>query len=276
MNKIFILVLFLSFYDCFDTKKEIIKEVEKKDFNSISEIIYDETFSFGSIIQSFTINFYKNNTYKIYYGSEGWYWENNGTFLIQDEKIYLTTKSCTFWNEKDIDCKNSFKTGICNIQLNENSIEFKYNLICDVNKKFKVYTEFQEPENWFKVDVRKFKIPTGLKRVFRNYKNLINGKENYENIEVLTLGNLKGITNDSVVIRQGPGIDYQKLPHFPNGDYGNYVMSLPKGIKLTIHARTLNKQKVKNWENYWLLVSLDYNQYVWIFGEFVDFADNKN
>ncbi len=271
MNIIFILLFFLN---CANQNQEAIKPIEKKDFNSITNIIYDETFGLSNFVQTFKINFYKNNQYKIYYGSEGWYWENNGTFFIQEEKIILTTKSCTFWNEKDIDCKNSFKTGICYTKPDENSIEFKYNLVCEVNKKFKVYTEYQEPENSFIVAIRKFKTLAGLNRVFRNYKNYVNGKENFENIEVVTMGNIEGITNDSVVIRQGPGTDYTKLSYYPedaNIDFLNEKKSLPKKTKLTIHARTPNKQKVKNWENYWLLVSLKFNQYVWVFGEFVDY-----
>ena len=54
---------------------------------------------------------------------------------------------------------------------------------------------------------------------------------------------------------------------------------MPKGIELTVIARTNDKVKIESWYNYWYLVEIAVNfrpsfgfshQWFWAFGEFID------
>lgn len=59
---------------------------------------------------------------------------------------------------------------------------------------------------------------------------------------------------------------------------------VPKGTSLSLLFKTRNKEKVKDWENYWYFVRVNTGWYGhcdsennlgWIFGEFIK-EDNKN
>jgi hypothetical protein len=104
--------------------------------------------------------------------------------------------------------------------------------------------------------------------------------------KVIMMGEIEAVTTDNLKFREQPDInsrDYYVL--FPNGKDLNF---LPKGMKIILLYRTVNKERVKFWKNYWYYIKLDtlenYKVYYlddegnkkeilgnefWIFGEFV-------
>jgi hypothetical protein len=79
------------------------------------------------------------------------------------------------------------------------------------------------------------------------------------------------VTTTSVRIREKPSVT-AKIVEFCDSPYGGAkcLPSAPEKTTVTVIARTKEKEKVQNWNNYWYLVNLNYFFHeVWIFGEFV-------
>jgi hypothetical protein len=226
---------------------------------NIESIIMHESFTESSGIHYLLLELQPNSRFKFTYSSEGWDWETTGSYSIKENSIHLTGNSCSSNLEnKKTKCINSFNDGICSIKENKFSIEYKYELECISKQDYKIFTSDSELSNKIHFDIKKYILPIGSIREFNN-------------IKIYTLQNKIGISKDNVSLREGPSIDSPKIDYVVNVYDGPRLSSLPKGKKVTIHGRTLQKQSVKNWDNYWLLISIDDTKFVWAFAEFFDY-----
>jgi hypothetical protein len=106
----------------------------------------------------------------------------------------------------------------------------------------------------------------------KNDKTKINQKRIVDNVSVITLGYKTAITTSNVRIRRKPSVNAQVI-EYNSEEYGKkpYV---PKGVKITVIARTTKKMKIGKWNNYWYYVNVfDYfsDNWVWMYGEFINF-----
>ena len=94
-----------------------------------------------------------------------------------------------------------------------------------------------------------------------------------DNIKVLTLGYKNAVAIDNVKIREKPSIESRSYK-YQNGLYDKPKEFVPKGSSFSVLARTIDKYKINNWENYWYYVDIGgrYNEkgWVWMFGEFIN------
>jgi hypothetical protein len=98
-------------------------------------------------------------------------------------------------------------------------------------------------------------------------------------IKCVTLGNRLTSTTDNVRVRKGPGTDFEYMQFSYKDVKSNTVKqhgSVLNGTNIRILARTVEKQKVNNWENYWYYIEykepagsfLTYKN-AWMYGEFI-------
>jgi len=223
----------------------------------LSELIKEE-FGHGSGLHNLSFKLSDNGSYDLDYGSEGWYWRNQGQYTISGNSLLLKATKCEYSQQPDNSCQNTFRTAKCVIREQPTDIEYLYELFCEFDKHFRLFTSDSKPDNTMGLDIKKYKVPNGAAKKFQAH-------------DIIVLANVTGTVNSSVVLREGPGITYKKTSYIVNAYDGPYLPSVPKGKKVTIHARTTNKQKVQEWENYWLLVSIDDSHKAWAFGQFIDF-----
>ncbi|WCL51034.1 hypothetical protein [Leptospira sp. GIMC2001] len=224
----------------------------------LSNVLKTNSFKDSSGMHSMYLEIYNDNTFIFAYGSEGWYWYNKGNYIVENELLKLKSTYCGSDSSMKQNCKSTFLSGVCYIQSSPEDLEYEYQLVCKSQNKFKIYTNFDKPN-----DTIIFPIKSHL--------NPINSKRKFKGISVVTLGNVVGEVSEPVIIRTGPGVEFSKEEYIVNAYDGPYLNSIPKGTKVVIHARTEQKTKVNNWENYWLLISVNDNYKVWVYGEFILF-----
>lgn len=223
--------------------------------------LQNKKISMTCIVAGSTIEFMSDTKYKIEYGSEGWYWFNEGVYVIRDGKIYLTpTKCLESENGIKIECSDSMGEAVCELFENENSLEYLYGLRVKSIKGEKIHTSTaSKRRNYIEYDIKDFPVEKGAKRVI-------------DGIPVIVMGGISGRTNDNVKIRKKPSITAESV---------NYEVDLygidnppqdfvPKMTEIIILARTLEKEKVHKWNNYWYYVKVGINNGVWMFGEFIN------
>lgn len=224
----------------------------------LKEVLETEKFGHSSGMHTLTVTFGEKGHFEFHYGSEGWYWANSGSYTYSDSSINLKSQSCSFWQEKDPGCKNSFTEGRCFISEMQEDIEYLYELVCKFNKRFHMYTSDSKLNDEMKLDIKRYKVPVGTPRKFKGH-------------QVLTAGNAIGTVKETVFLREGPGTTFKRLQYIVNAYDGPRLESVPAGKKVTVHARSVDKPKVKDWENHWLLISIDDSHYAWAFGEFIQY-----
>jgi len=203
------------------------------------------------------ISFSANLNYFADYASEGIYWYNEGTFEIVAENIILKPRFCRDHREgTPTDCSVSLGAAICILHTDESSMYYSKFLKCtsQINRNVLGMNSstilFPVPES---------KLPAGIARDF-------NG------IQVITQGCARGITTENVKIRTGPSISSKeiqfrnKLHFYPDAIILDYV---PRGSELHLIARTIERERIQSWENYWYLVDVGIHHEVWMFGQFL-------
>lgn len=231
------------------------EQIKLKPVISIDNVVKENQFSNSSGMHSLYLKFNDNGSYEFGYDSEGWTWFNKGTYFLKNNSIELKSNFCTSGERTGQACSETFHNGKCTVEPTPSDIEYEYALVCLSNHKFKVYSSDSKLSNIVTFDIKQFLLPAGKERVYKDHK-------------IITMGNIIGEVTESVILRNGPGIDFPKLDYTVNVYDGPYLKSLPKGKKVIIHGRILKKEKVKNWENYWLLISIDDTNKVWAFGQF--------
>ncbi len=99
-----------------------------------------------------------------------------------------------------------------------------------------------------------------------NLRRKVNG------VDVITTGAVMGTTTQNVRVRAGPGVDAPALK------YGT-LDSAPKGSSVRVLARTLEKERVQQWTNYWYYVENTGQEgsprFGWMFGQFIDIPEDE-
>jgi len=93
----------------------------------------------------------------------------------------------------------------------------------------------------------------------------------WRGFEVVSIGQ-DGFTNNAVKVRGGPGTSYDPVELEKYSE-----IFIPEGEPVRVRARTLEKDPVGSWLNYWYLISVELfhymgssYQFVWAYGEFID------
>ena len=224
---------------------------------SLNQLTERSDLSEGSGLHFLGLKFGKLNEFEFRYSSEGWNWYTKGKYSIKDTKLSLIADFCED-NFGKQNCNDSFGNGFCQINQNVDSIEFLYKLDCYSEKDFNIFDSSSEKSKKISFDIKEVKINSGTEKI-------------YSNIPIITLGNTLGRVLEPVVLREGPGLEFKKTDYVVNIYDGPYLNSLPKDESVIVHARTRQKYQVKNWNNYWLLISSGDTKKVWAFGEFISY-----
>lgn len=124
-------------------------------------------------------------------------------------------------------------------------------------------------------------FPDGTKLWDKNLKVKTNSIRIIDGSESIVMGIIDGETTTNVKIRVKPDekaeamkyIDLIDSTDSPVGKAEKDLPSVPKGKKISILARTKDKVKVQNWNNYWYYVEISEGwgtiKNGWMFAEFV-------
>ena len=151
----------------------------------------------------------------------------------------------SFKNEEELIRKNGYKQTIAKIEYLKNSLTYSLVIKCDNG----IYLRSEE-----------YKVEEGI-------------KGEIDGIEVISMGGKKGTTTENVRIRPKPTINSKYL-EFNGGMVGRFPY-YPQGYDVVIYARTINKDNIGEWNNYWYYVELDCDTlemesgWVWMYGEFI-------
>ncbi|HMV41809.1 MAG TPA: hypothetical protein PK079_12900 [Leptospiraceae bacterium] len=117
------------------------------------------------------------------------------------------------------------------------------------------------------------------KTVFFNVSEKIQSgaQVQFEGVSVTALSGITGVTTDDAKLREKPDVNSKSFSCISEmaPDWIPYVS---KNTNLILLFKTNEKQKVKNWENYWYYVTVNGGWYSrcnskdnqgWIFGEFI-------
>ena len=231
------------------------------------DAITGKKYSFQYIIGGGELYFNKNNTYKISYSSEGWYWEDAGTFQLQKGKIYLKPQQCS---PADKDEKSHYTMtmgdGVCTLSKSDDTLDYLYSIKCVSTYNKKNLWGSNSGNDAMTFNDETSRLPAGSAR-------------NIKNVPVITMGMKKGTTTTNVKIREKPSTKAKSLK-FSRGIYGDdseLKDFVPAGTELTVIARTVGREKVETWNNYWYYVNVGthvgMDDGVWVYGEFVKFRD---
>ena len=96
-------------------------------------------------------------------------------------------------------------------------------------------------------------------------------------VPVVTLGAVFGETTQNVRIRTAPRVQAGILKYL-EPEAARELDYCPKGKQILVIARTLEKERVQQWINYWYYVELFASwgltpRYGWMFGEFITFSE---
>ncbi|MCU0849326.1 MAG: hypothetical protein MUD12_15700 [Spirochaetes bacterium] len=204
------------------------------------------------------IEFKKDNTYESNHAAPGLNWHDKGKYNIKNNKVYLEAGVCKEFKENrdNMPCDETFGSGECTVINDNESLFFTKFLKCiSYNKNV---SGFKSLEIIFPMP--EFKVKPGEERV-------------HGEIKVIVLIGSTGVTTSNVKIRQSPGINSESIKYIDGINFINQTAKtydfVPKGKKITIIARTKEKDKVEKWNNYWYLISVGENNGVWIYGEFI-------
>lgn len=116
----------------------------------------------------------------------------------------------------------------------------------------------------------------------------VNRRQKFGEAQIVTLGGQQAHILESTMFRTSPSLMGKKIYCMLKRDGVREKIqkssSLPARQKINVLARTLEKQKVNAWANYWYLVEPQYDAHDgekcqenvgWLYGEFVEFENNR-
>lgn len=212
-------------------------------------------FNYGTIISNGSLALFGDNTYTFEYGSEGVNWYNKGSYSVNKGKVNLKPDVCSSHKDGEtINCAGTMGEADCSIQTKANDLYFFKYFVC-TSKKNKNAVSTNMPSMAFPIG--ESKVKAGTSKV-------------YKGIPVVSMGMVKGMTTTNVKIREKPSvnakaIEYIKEIYSPDSS----LPSVPAKTEVIVVARTRDRDKVENWNNYWYLVSVGVNSEVWMYSEFV-------
>jgi len=215
----------------------------------------NNSFKYGTVISSGEIIFQNDGTYSIEYGSEGMNWYDKGAYSIKKDNVHLKPEVCSSHKGGDvIDCSGSMGEAVCSVQSDATSIYYYKYFVCTSQKN----------KNAISTNVASMTCPV------ENSKIKAGTSKVYKGISVVTMGQVKGSTTTSVKIREKPSINSKSLEYTKELFAPDSVQqSVPANTEVVMIARTRDRNKVQNWNNYWYLVNVGVMNEVWIYGEFV-------
>lgn len=199
------------------------------------------------------INFLKDSEYQIHSVGGGCNYLWKGKYHIINKKTLTLKKGILQFKDCETDDEPERN---CEYKKEKNPILFEYYLDCGKEQMY----------------------------IYWNQNTAIPSNSNiiFQNVSVLALGGKKGVTTDDAKLREKPDINSKSFNCISEATMEKKPYVLNKE-KLILLFKTLEKQKVKKWENYWYYVYVDSGWYGrcdsennlgWIFGEFVR-EDNK-
>lgn len=237
-----------------------IPRIEEKRNLSLQDIVLSEKLQDKGKFWAAALNFRHPKAFTFTYGSEGIYWHNSGEYTIESDKIQLKATVCKEHDDAKapkLPCDQTFGNGYCFIDDSFQDIEIALFLTC----------KSPNPKSFgFATSGIHFQL-LSTKRAVGSVITIANKKVKY-------LGRKKGIVTETVNIRIKPDITSHKNPYFPtNEQNGEFLDAVPMGTKISILGKTMEKDTVKKWVNYWYLVEVGHNDRAWLFGEFVKELD---
>jgi hypothetical protein len=184
------------------------------------------------------------------------YWYNSGSFKLEKGLIKLSPEICRQFAdaEEGIDCSNTLGDARIDLIEDEYSLYYSQYLFIESRNNKQLLMEGKENDN-FRMPVPGTEVPEGETRMIGKW-------------QVITMGMKKGVTTSAVKIRKTPEAEGEELVYFSE-IFAPEQKSVPNKTSVTIIARTLEKQTVQKWENYWYYVQVGAHDGVWMFGEFV-------
>lgn len=217
-----------------------------------------KTYSLNVLIGQVDLTLNKNGTYTASYGSEGMWWYNEGKFERRKDILQLLPDSCKFSYETpgQVPCIETLGRAKIELEFSDESL---------------YYTEYLKISSEENMNILGMSPETNVFRIGVTGKEVREGAaRKHEGINVVSMGGKKGITTSEVKIRKTPSTSGEVLNYYP-GLYDDMLKAVPINTTVTVIARTVNKEQVQKWNNYWYLVNVDWSTEVWMFGEFVKF-----
>lgn len=247
MNKQIALLLFLLTFG-FPVAQERKPSIHEAD-------LINGKFSSSGLIFQLQIIFSKDKRYSTTYASEGIYWYNAGKFDIKGDTIFLEPDQCKDSDRgATIPCENTLGRAKCRVTAPNDDFEFLEKIVCTSETNHHLLTSDAENSEAFYFNTTK-PVPEGSIR-------------KYGTIDIYTI-NRYGVTTDNVKIRESPSMSGKPITFIPQLFAEANRPSVPTGTRLRIIGRTLTRDRVQKWQNYWYLVNVGAHEKVWMFGEFV-------
>lgn len=200
-----------------------------------------------------------DETYTAKYESEGLYWFNSGTYEQRKDIIQLFVGDCREYGETGdkMDCAKTLGNALIELIFDNTSLYYTQfiKVISDNNKEL---LPFGSEKNSFTMGVPGMEVPAGESRK-------IDGKD------VITMASKVGVTTSEVKIRKTPDVKGEAIVYVAGYYDEQSYKAVPINTEVVVVARTPQKVKVQNWENYWYYVNVGTHYGVWMYGEFVRF-----
>lgn len=198
------------------------------------------------------LSFLRNSRFISTYNIDGGsLWHNEGNYEIAGTSILLHPVSCRQNKGGDaIDCKKTVGELVCHLEKDDESVFYSLYLTCKPKK----------PDNQFYKSL-KFQYPVKDSEVRAGEMKKVDG------VAVITTGKASAVTTSNVKLRAKPSPTAREIEFTLYPDYRSPFV--PAKTEITVYARTVDKEKVQNWENYWYYVKAGGAGEAWMFGEFV-------
>jgi len=199
------------------------------------------------------INFNKDKTCELQVSEGGGSGGSiNGTYVINNNMLTV------FSNDGDIVLKDG------TLKIVENSLKWKFGLFFE-------HAGIDIKGEYFTYNFNEYKI------VYQRNIYVNEGTEVViDDIPAVTMGLVSGITVENVNIREKPDLKAKKIKYryFKWGsDEEEELSYIKKDEELRVLARTTNKEKIDNWNNYWYYIEYTYGYgdslTVWVYAEFI-------
>jgi hypothetical protein len=182
----------------------------------------------------------------------GFVWYIEGNYEISGNNVLLHPAKCfRYENGPEKNCNETIGEATCYLEKKNDSIFYSTYLKCKSKNNKDMFDTFEYP-------VEDSRIKAGeTKKV--------------DTIEVVTTGRKSAVTTANVKIRVKPSVSAKEIEFRLYPDFRSPFV--PEKQFITVYARTLKKEKVQNWENYWYYIEAGTSGKAWMFGEFIKFND---
>lgn len=215
-----------------------------------------KTYHLALLLGIVEVQWNEDFTYTAKYESEGIYWYNSGKFKVEKGLVRLSPTVCKQFADTDenVDCSSTLGEAKVDLIKDDYSLYYKEYLFFESRYNKGLLVESPENDN-FRLPVPGTEVPEGETRMISKW-------------QVTTMGMKKGFTTSSVKIRKTPEPTGEEVPYFA-ALFEPEQKSVPKNTPVTIVARTMEKEKIKEWDNYWYYIQVGACDGVWMYGEFL-------